>query len=673
MIRAGERVELHGLSSRPDLNGSQGIAIQYIPQKERWGVMIGGRPLSLRSENLELHRLRCSREQRVCQLIMRRVFFADHGDVVKRTVEFLQPPCDSLALAVEVMPARSNAERGELKASQVAVLGKSKADEEEFFRAYYGWRNVRSLSMYSVHADGASDYPDLVVFFDDASKGATNEVVTQSCIGPTGFLAELTGKCIRGPAVVLRQGEGTNNAVVNEFPMMAILWPSAEKYARNMAPAAPLSPSQLLDTLVFYQENEPITWSRAKESERMLKDGGCHIQPLTANDAMQDPTGRMPFPETYGLTTPCIVCGIVGCRLERHVPEDAPELEVIRDVDHSDSSSEAWVDVAADAQTSALLEGTAMHAPKCDSGTLALVITFSRQPRQFDLALRESAPGQLKEAADEELQPAWAHGARNLVLGLSEDVWNQAGPDIELNVRHVIVRAQDKDEVIAALEGRHCRKPKPGVPFVPVADPRFTELFRDDSDAEDEADRLLGSWQSNHGTYMVARSPDGLGIAFHESIESGDIGGVLKRSAMGWWEAEVRYEADGMDVAEDCGHESEDEVLGLFRVRMEADHHDVLLSQVILAGSQGWADADLVRSVRKTSTSWGAALRYAVESERIVHLNLEKNGMFLAGNEEEPLVTPRSDVPASAPGRLEFAPQAERVTNPRVWQRKEEA
>mmetsp|Transcript_26475 Transcript_26475/g.56204 ORF Transcript_26475/g.56204 Transcript_26475/m.56204 type:complete len:719 (+) Transcript_26475:73-2229(+) len=712
----GDRVNIYGLTGRCDLNGSQGIVIKCVPQRERWGVMIEGHLFSLRAENLQSHGELCSREQHLCALVMHRLYFGTLSDVTKHMLDFLAPAPSMVTLGIEVMPARSKAERGAIKTSHIAVPGGSRADEEHFLKNYYGWCNVRGLSMYSVHSEAASDYPDLFVYFDDASTGPTNEIITQACVGAVGWLAQLTGKCIRGSAVVLRQGQGCNNAVVQEFPMMAIMFPSEDKYTRNMTPAVPLTISQMLDTLVFFQDNEPIDWARMKESERMLRSSGTAIRPNMAQDAIG--SDRIPFHSQYGSRTPCIVCGVVGCIPERHVGADVPDPEVIMEVQHQDSAMEEGLDPVADAEISALQSGTAMHAFTQDSGTLALVMTFARQPRQFDLALFRSAPGQLKEAAGEELQPSWAHGARNLVLGLTEEVWSNARPDLELNVRHVIVRMQDKDDVIAALRDLPCRKRphlKSGVPVVPIADPAFTELFKDESDAEDHENLLVGTWQSMHGAYTIARNPNGSGIVFRETINMGEIGGALKRSAMGWWEAEVRFMIDVSgtgDNDDEC--EDEAEVLGLFRTRSEDDHGEVLLSQVLLAGSTSWADSEVVRSVRSAKSpagepnrnstaecssavkieraledgsssgeeddladvasalpSWGATLRSVVESSRTVHLHLEKNGIFLAGQDEEPVITPRSDFASSAPGQLEVVTQPDMISNPRIWSRRE--
>merc|ERR1712093_656047 len=99
------------------------------------------------------------------------------------------------------------------------------------------------------------------------------------------------------------------------------------------------------------------------------------------------------------------------------------------------------------------------------------------------------------------------------------------------------------------------------------------------------------------------------------------------------------------------------EILGIFRARPEDGNEDAMLSQILLAGAQNWADSEVVRSVRQASitegenlfledcelgesTSWLASLRASVESAQIVHLNLEQNGVFLAGPEEDPIVTP---------------------------------
>merc|ERR1719159_1312627 len=100
-----------------------------------------------------------------------------------------------------------------------------------------------------------------------------------------------------------------------------------------MAPAEPLSLQQMQQTLLFYQDEDPITWARMKESERMLQSGGTRLIPNGLKDArVARETGsmcqRMPFEHQYGLNTPCVICGGIGCRIEFHESSDAPDPEV---------------------------------------------------------------------------------------------------------------------------------------------------------------------------------------------------------------------------------------------------------------------------------------------------------------------------------------------------------
>ena len=165
----------------------------------------------------------------LCALTMRRVFIGARRDVTTHMVVFLTLARPNLTFRIEATPAYNKAEREAIKASRAAVLGESEAEEKGLLRNYYGWRNVRDRSMYAVHCEGASDCPHLFLHFDDTSKGPTNEITTRACIGGIRWLVRLTGKCIRGLAVVLRQGEGTSSVVIERSPMMAILSPSRKE------------------------------------------------------------------------------------------------------------------------------------------------------------------------------------------------------------------------------------------------------------------------------------------------------------------------------------------------------------------------------------------------------------------------------------------------------------
>merc|ERR1712032_958462 len=306
-----------------------------------------------------------------------------------------------------------------------------------------------------------------------------------------------------------------------------------------------------------------------------------------------------------------------------------------------------------------------------------------------------------KQALGEDLQPRWANGAFNLVPGLTEEIWrvacNMRDEDrITLSVQDVIMRPADKDDVLAELLSLPCRKgggrQKIGRPCVSIADPTFTDLFKDESDTEDIAEALVGVWQSKYGVYKITKGANGTDLIFHEAVPQGEIEGILSPSALGFWEAEVYFQPVDVD---------DGDMLGLLRIRPTGGDGTVLLTQTMLAGGSGWAESEVVRATRQGADddelrqqsssvqgicaadsetdcapsasdtelpSWAETLRLAVESAPIVHLNLESNGVFLAGPEEEPIVTPRSAAAASAPGSFDPV----RITtdvNPRIWQR----
>merc|ERR1712032_109480 len=277
----------------------------------------------------------------------------------------------------------------------------------------------------------------------------------------------------------------------------------------------------------------------------------------------------------------------------------------------------------------------------------------------------KSKPGQVKQALGEELQPRWANGAFNLVPGLTEEIWRVAcmRPEhkVTLSVQDVIILPEDKDDVLAELLSVPCRQRtyrKTSKPCLSLANPEFTELFKDESDAEDIAESLVGSWQSKYGTYMINMDANG-DLVFREDTSQGEIAGILRRAASGFWEADVYFQIDGVYYGD---------LLGLMRIRPTDSNDIMLLTQTMLAGGSGWSDCEVVHATRQAVPSWAETLRLAVESAPIVHLNLESNGVFLAGPEEEPVVTPRSAAAASAPGSLDPVRLTTDV-NPRIWQR----
>jgi hypothetical protein len=264
--------------------------------------------------------------------------------------------------------------------------------------------------------------------------------------------------------------------------------------------------------------------------------------------------------------------------------------------------------------------------------------------------------------------------------------------EVTPSVQDVIILPEDKDGLLKELSNVPCRKgggkQKTSKPSVSIADPSSIELFKDESDTEDIAEALVGSWQSKYGTYEIHKDATGTDLIFHEAIPEGNIEGILRRSALGFWEAEVHFQSGGVEYGD---------MLGLFRIRPMGT---VLLTQTMLAGGSGWGDREVVRATRAAAStcllehstsaqcaraaggdsdnassasysevpSWGETLRLAVESAPIVHLNLESNGVFLAGPEDELIVTPRSAAAVSAPGCFDSLRNTADV-NPRIWQR----
>jgi len=98
--------------------------------------------------------------------------------------------------------------------------------------------------------------------------------------------------------------------------------------------------------------------------------------------------------------------------------------------------------------------------------------------------LRRSSIGQ-RVAAQTEVQPAWASGAKILVVGLDEDAWLAAGTGAHLSSYHVVVSPDDLDEVTRVLREIPCSqrpRAKVGVPTVALPKPDRVVLFQDISD-----------------------------------------------------------------------------------------------------------------------------------------------------------------------------------------------
>jgi len=126
---------------------------------------------------------------------------------------------------------------------------------------------------------------------------------------------------------------------------------------------------------------------------------------------------------------------------------------------------------------------------------LCRVLTFSRHPQRLDTALRKSALGRKVEEEGPGLQSKWAHGAKILVPGLTEQVWDDAvalmPKAIELRPYNVVVLDQDVvtvSQVLANLPGRRVAL-KSGAPILKVPNPSLTELFNlSDSSATQSSD-----------------------------------------------------------------------------------------------------------------------------------------------------------------------------------------
>jgi hypothetical protein len=72
-----------------------------------------------------------------------------------------------------------------------------------------------------------------------------------------------------------------------------------------------------------------------------------------------------------------------------------------------------------------------------DVAELACVVTFHRTPEALDRALGQSDLGRRLREMGQTLKPAWAHGAKILVEGLTEETWTRACQDagLTLNLR----------------------------------------------------------------------------------------------------------------------------------------------------------------------------------------------------------------------------------------------
>ena len=79
------------------------------------------------------------------------------------------------------------------------------------------------------------------------------------------------------------------------------------------------------------------------------------------------------------------------------------------------------------------------------------LLTFSRHPREFDVALLGNYPALQMMDRGFNPRPAWANGAKVFVEGLRRDQLAAAGVE-ELCPRIVLVKVEDEDAVHAAAK-----------------------------------------------------------------------------------------------------------------------------------------------------------------------------------------------------------------------------
>lgn len=124
----------------------------------------------------------------------------------------------------------------------------------------------------------------------------------------------------------------------------------------------------------------------------------------------------------------------------------------------------------------------ASSQPSSSSDFAVMVLAFSRHPRALDTILRRSLMGQYMEELNQDIQPAWANGAKILVPGLTQEAWAEAKPRIVLGPYHAVTIPGNEDAVKELL--RHHRiRAKQGVSPESVKVPLNSELFADASSA----------------------------------------------------------------------------------------------------------------------------------------------------------------------------------------------
>lgn len=147
--------------------------------------------------------------------------------------------------------------------------------------------------------------------------------------------------------------------------------------------------------------------------------------------------------------------------------EDSAALETIEDVWHEEEPAEISPELAEQTANELWASSVEQRLAAESSESIArpaskrcVLLTFNRDPPEFDAALLGSALAVAAAERGAVLQPAWANGAKVFVEGLQPECF-----DIALEPRHVVVYEQDVDEVLAVLwqlPYRSRPRPKPG-------------------------------------------------------------------------------------------------------------------------------------------------------------------------------------------------------------------
>lgn len=136
----------------------------------------------------------------------------------------------------------------------------------------------------------------------------------------------------------------------------------------------------------------------------------------------------------------------------------------------------------------------------------AVLLTFSRCPRELEEAILGSPPVQEAMAQGVDVRPAWAGGAKVLLEGLDPaDLEAPLGGE-RLRLQHVVLREADEPALMAALQRLpvRIRKLKPGAGRMPL--PEDLSMFAVSSGEEDnQEDESAGSSAEAIG-YRVQRT-----------------------------------------------------------------------------------------------------------------------------------------------------------------------